>query len=167
MSYSNLIAAWNAPTTPPAGVTGASLAGLATAAKIAAVNGWTVAGPAKDVSASSVLGYLALQGKLSMLQIYAAGAPTTGRSAAQVAACELVALFTLPSFTGFQMSNPAVYAACGGFLSALTLDAVSGIVAADVTNILALAATTAPWWESAGLSSPISAADLDAAGGLT
>ena len=44
--YTNLINAWNGATQPPAGVTGQALTGLTTAQKIAAVNAWTIAGPA-------------------------------------------------------------------------------------------------------------------------
>jgi hypothetical protein len=45
--YTALITAWNGATQPPAGVTGTALTGgMTTAQKLAAVNGWTIAGPA-------------------------------------------------------------------------------------------------------------------------
>jgi hypothetical protein len=50
--YDALIAAWNSPTQPPAGVTGLPLlAGDTTAQKIAKVNAWAVADPSMIVPA--------------------------------------------------------------------------------------------------------------------
>lgn len=135
-----------------------------TAQKLAAVNAATVAGPNVDVPVQSVLAYLALNLKLAGLQTYASGAGTT---TGVLAARELVALFNMPTFTTFQMSNPTVYAQMQVFLQALAADANSGIVSADETALLALAATTIPWWQSAGYGAPISNNDLVAAGGLT
>lgn len=42
--YDTLVAAWNSGTQPPAGVTGTGLTGLSTAAKLIAINGWSVTG---------------------------------------------------------------------------------------------------------------------------
>lgn len=167
MSYDALKAAWGNPTQLPAGVTGTLLNGLAQAQKIAAVNGWTVAGPAQDVSGGAVLGYLALSGKLASLQLYAASPPTgsiTGFPLAVMAAKQLITLLSFPSFTGFQTSQAAVLSAVTNFLSLLASDPASGIVMADVNALLALTATILPWWQSSGLTSPISAGDLAAAG---
>lgn len=50
VDYTALIAAWNGVTQPPAGVTGTGLnGGMTTQQKLNAVNGWTVAGPAKPM----------------------------------------------------------------------------------------------------------------------
>lgn len=52
--YDALIAAWNGATQPPTGVTGTALTGgMTTAQKLAAVNGWRVAGPNAIVTLSS------------------------------------------------------------------------------------------------------------------
>jgi hypothetical protein len=167
MSYGALIAAWGSPTQLPAGVTGTLLNGLSQALKIAAVNGWTVAGPTQDVSGGAVLGYLALSGKLASLETYAGSPPTgsiTGFPQAVMAAKQLITLLSYPSFTGFQTSNTTVYATVSNFLSLLAADAASGITSTDVAALLSLTATTIPWWQSVGLTSPISAGDLAAAG---
>jgi hypothetical protein len=135
--------------------------------KLVAINALTVAGPAKDVSASSVIGYLALNAKLSGLLAYAAAPPQGAQAVTVVAAKELAALLSMPSFTTFYLSDPQVAAGVQVFLNALAGDAATGIAAADVTALLALGNTTIPWWASAGYSSSISLNDLGAAGGLS
>ena len=56
--YDALIAAWNSATQPPAGVTGSGLlAGDTTAQKCAKINGWTMAGPAKQMLVNSTVIY--------------------------------------------------------------------------------------------------------------
>jgi hypothetical protein len=135
-----------------------------TAQKLAEINALTVPGPNQDVPASQVIGYLALNGKLSGLQAYAASAPNT---TAGVAARELVALFAMPTFSTFEMSNPTIYDGVEGFLTALAGDPNSGITSSDVTALLAMAATTEPWWQANGYTSAFNENDLEAAGGLT
>ncbi len=169
MGYAALAAAWNASPTPPTGVSGSSLTGLTTAQKIAAVNAWTVAGPPQDVTAQAIINYLFLNMKYSNLQAYASNPPagSVANFPQSVAtAKELLALFTTPSFSGFQMSNPTIYTAAEAFLGALAADSATGISSTDAANLLALSATTIPWWQSIGLTSPVSAPDLMAAGGL-
>ena len=139
-------------------------AGDTTAQKLAAVNALTVAGPSIDVPVSAVVGYLAESSKLASLLKYAAAPAATE---AGVAAAELSAIIMCPNAPPFRTSNSTVAASVAGFLTALAADANSGLVAADVTALLALAATTLPWWQSAGYTSPISQGDLDAAGGLS
>lgn len=135
-----------------------------TAQKLVALNAQTVAGPKKDVPVSSVVGYLALNAKLSGVQKYASAPPATE---AGIAGAELVAILNCPNAPPFGMADPTTYAAVNGLLSALASDSTSGITSADVTALLALAATSVPWWQANGYSSPISASDLAAAGGLT
>ena len=56
--YDALIVAWNSATQPPAGVTGSGLlAGDTTAQKCAKINGWTMAGPAKQMLVNSTVIY--------------------------------------------------------------------------------------------------------------
>lgn len=145
----------------------ATLSGTTTE-KLSAINTLTVAGSNADVSVSSVLGYLALNGKLSNLLAYAASPPAGANAQAVVAAKEVSALFSTASFTTFAMSNAAIYAGVQGFISALVADAANtGITAADMSALLALAATTMPWWQSAGYTSSFNTNDLAAAGGLS
>jgi hypothetical protein len=167
--YTALIAAWNGATQPPTGVTGTALiSSMTTAQKLAAVNNWAVPGPNADVPVSAVVGYLGLQGKLSGLQAFAANPPSGDTNTeAILAAKELVAIIGCPNAPDFGMSNSAYYSTIQGMLNALAADASSGITATDVTNLLALAATTVPWWQAGGYTSAISTADLGAAGGLT
>lgn len=141
--------------------------GDTTAQKLTAINAATVAGPAQDVPIGDVVAYLALQGKLSGLQAYVMAG--TGNATALTAAKELLTLLSTPSVTVFRMSNAETYATVQNFLEDLAADSGSGsgITSADVTNLLALAATAEPWWQSAGYTSPISLNDLEAAGGLT
>lgn len=134
--------------------------------KLTAINAATVVGPRVDVAISSVVGYLALQAKLSTLQAYASNPPTSAVPQAVVAAKELVTLIATPSIHIFQLTDANTYAAVSNFLNALAGDAGTGIVASDVTALLGMAETTVSWWSANGYSSPISQTDLDAAGGL-
>ncbi len=142
----------------------AALSGT-TAAKLAAINAMTVAGPKQDVSVSSVVAYLALNAKFANLQSYAASPPTGAQAAAVTAAKEFLAILSTPVST-FQMSIASIYSTISTFLNALAADPASGITAADVTALLAMTATTIPWWKANGYTSPFTQADLDAAGDL-
>lgn len=140
----------------------AAWAGLSgtTAEKLAAINSQTVAGPNVEVPVSVVVGYLALAGKLSGLLAYAASAPATE---AGVAAKELAALIGSPNAPAFAMGNPQTAATVTAFLGALVGDPASGLTSADQTAILALAATTRPWWQASGYGGPFNPNDLEAA----
>lgn len=147
--YSNLIAAWNNATQPPAGVSGTALTGLTTAQKLAAVNGWAVTG----------------------------SSPTAfGITGVQIANC--INWTEFAALTAQQQSNvlalcsqPGLY--IGG--SAETAHLVDAMIIAyfpsagpTLTALTALAqAQVQPWWQFAGYTSPIGPADLTAAGGLT
>lgn len=160
--YDALIAKW------------ATLSGT-TEAKLAAINALTVAGPNVDVPVSAVVGYLGENLKLAKLQAYATAAmQAPAPTEAQIAGAELMALFGMGiNAPAFRMSDPTKYANMQALLTALAGDTASGIVTADVTALLALSATTIPWWQATvtqdggGLSSTVSQADLDAAGGLS
>jgi len=168
-AYSALVSAWNASSASagalPSGVAGASLFGLSTDAKIAALNAWTIAGPPCDVQPADVVAYLALNGKFAALLKYAQSPPATP---AGVAAANFAAVIGLGSNAPvFGMSNPTTYAAIEGMLTAVASDSNSGLQTSDVTALMALSATTTPWWQSVGLTSPVNTNDLAAAGGLT
>lgn len=132
--------------------------------KLSSINALTVAGPLKDVPASSVIGYLALNAKLSGLLAYAASPPANSPPAAVVVAKELSAMLNMPSFTTFYLSNPQVAAALQLFLSTLASDPNTGLTAADSTALLALGNTTLPWWQSAGYQRAFDLGDVAAAG---
>lgn len=91
-----------------------------------------------DVPVASVVGYLALRGKIAGLQQYVKTG--TGQADALVAAAELLTLISTPSLTMFWTSTPAVYDGIKDFLDALVADSGSGIAQADADALLALAA---------------------------
>lgn len=172
--YTALIAAWNGATQPPAGVTGTALTGLSTAAKIAAINGWTVAGPNVDVPVSAIVGSLMLGGAYLPLSVFVAGATNgnTTHDSALSAAKMLMAWITVPNAPAAQMSNPTVFAEISGMASAVLVQETAtpgstGFTQAVHDALIALSATTKPWWQANNYSSPIGTGDLSAAGGLT
>jgi acetylornithine deacetylase/succinyl-diaminopimelate desuccinylase-like protein len=158
--YAALIAKWD------------TLTGT-TAEKLAAINALVVAGPTLDVPVSALVGYLGLNLKLAKLQAYAANPPSGSGPEAVAVAQEVISLIASPNAPGFGTSDPAILATVTALLEALVADANTGLTSADQAAILALAATSVPWWQAsvadggAGLSSPVTQADLDAAGGLT
>lgn len=168
--YAALIAAWNGTTQPPTGVTGMALTStMTTAEKITAVNGWTVAGPNQNVSIASVIRYLGLNLKLAGLQRYASAAlaSTATLTEAQVAGSEFAAVLACPNAAPFQAGDAASIEA---LLTEIASDSNSGLTTTDVTNLMALFATTTPWWQApvanggGGLSSPVGLPDCQAAG---
>jgi hypothetical protein len=163
-NYSALVAAWNA-TGLPAGVTGTALTSEMTPQqKLAAIQGWVVAGPTQDVTPGQVTMYLASQMKLTSLRNYSQTAsPIAGANAAGVnAALDLFEMLTVPAI---KMSDPTIAAGVEMLLAAMVADtANSGITATDQANLLALGAgPSIPWWQSIGLASPITPMDLTAA----
>ncbi|MDX2221129.1 MAG: hypothetical protein SFV21_00180 [Rhodospirillaceae bacterium] len=137
-----------------------TVAGADTAARLAALNAETVAGPPRDVRTSEVLGFLALAGLTTAIEDWVAANPMP--SAARTAAKELLRIISSPHVQSIETSAPAKLAVVDGMLSALV--AASVITAEHKTALLALAATTRPWWQASGYTAPISANDLDAAG---
>ena len=147
--YTALINAWNSATQPPTGVTGTPLTGLTTAQKLIAINSWTVTGAVPTT-------------------LYVTGA--------QVANCINYAEFKALTFD--QQSQ--LLALCSQTGQLLGGSANAGLLAAGmildffshtgptVIALTALAqAIVQPWWQANGYTSPISAADLVEAGGLT
>lgn len=142
-----------------------------TAQKLAAINALAVAGPSVDVSVSSVVGVLILNGAYQTLKTFAAGS-TTGvatHDAALAAAQTLINWVTIPNAPGLAMSNATVYAEVATMAAAILAQETAAAGTTGFTQgvhdaLLALAATTIPWWQSAGYSSPIGSGDLQAAG---
>lgn len=135
--------------------------------KLTAINALTVSGAAQDVPASALVGYLALQAKLGTFKAYAASPPSGASLIAVTAAQELFAVLAMPCFSTFQTSVPEVLSALSAWINACASDDNTGITAADVTNILSLAATQVPWWQANGYPRPLDSGDLILAGDLT
>lgn len=149
--YAPLIAAWNASSASsgalPSGVTGTSLFGLSTAAKIAAVNGWTVTGSVPT-------------------NFYVTGA--------QILNC--VNWTEFAALTATQQTNLLALCNVQGNLlggSANTAFLVDGMILAYFTNhsgptVLALTAlaqgAVQPWWQANGYGGPFNSTDAATAG---
>lgn len=133
--YDALVAKWGTLSV------GTSIGSIQSA--ITTINGASIAGPAVNVPATSVVGYLALNGKLTNLQAYAA-AGTGSSPIAILAAKEFVTLMGISGMV-FQMTVPATATAIQNFLEAMTLDSGTGITATDVTAILALSTPPVLW----------------------
>jgi hypothetical protein len=131
--------------------------------KLTLINLITVSGPNKDVAIGDVEGYMSLQGILTGLEDWLEANPTP--SAARTAAKELLRTIASPHVTVFRTSDAATFASVSSMIG--TLQAASLITQIQHDAILAMAATTVPWWQSAGYSAPVTQGDLDAAGGLT
>jgi hypothetical protein len=145
-----------------------------TAQKLAAVNAAMAAGPNVDVGVSAVVGKLVLTGAYLPVAAFAQSVPTntTTHDNALGAAKMLMAMVMSPNAPAFQMSDPTTFATVKGMMDAILAQesaaaGSTGFTQAVHDALLALCATTVPWWQSAGYSSPISQNDLVAAGGLT
>lgn len=125
--------------------------------KLAILNATTVPVAARqDVSVAQVIGYLALNLKLDALLNYAAAAPTTGATAAQIVARNLARQLTLPNPPNFGTSDPTIYTTLSNALNAIAGDAMSGITSADTTTLLAMSQSPPIlWWQANGFSEPI------------
>lgn len=148
-----------------------SVQGEDTAAKLAALNAETVGGPNVDVQPREVLGKLMLTSAFLTLAGFAQGA-STGDAAhdnALGSAKMLMAILNTPNAPSFGMSDPATFAAVKGMMDALLAQEAAtagstGFTQAVHDALLALAATTRPWWQANGYTSPVGQTDLDAAG---
>jgi hypothetical protein len=142
--WTNLINAWNSGTQPPAGVKGTALTGgMTTAQKLAAVNAWTVVGPA---------------------------VPMIIPPAAILNACAVADLQALTT-TQLQLlqlllSGTQVDASAGTTLRAAIVAIFTG--KPSLTSLAALAtlydAPQIPWWPANGYTSAISPGDAANAG---
>ena len=132
----------------------ATLSPGTTAQKLAAINALTVAGPAQSVPISTVVNWL----RMNNLWLPIKAAVAFGSSPGAMAAVDLnsdlreqTIDFTLP-LVGAMLADLVSH----GLLSQAQSDA-----------LVAMGATTLPWWQSAGYTSPIGQGDLAAAGGLS
>lgn len=149
-NYTTLIAVWNT-TTLPAGVTGAALVATDTdAQKLVKLNAWTVVGPA---------------GKMIVPSYIVIGAIVESEYAVLTAAQQ--------NYLELLLSCVTIDVSAGTNTRA-ALTSIFGSSTTTRANFAAIAATfdttTIPWWEAtvaqggAGLASPISEADVLAAG---
>jgi hypothetical protein len=164
-NYAPIIAVWNTNTLP-VGVTSncTPLANtMTTQQKLDAVNGWVVPGPMVDVPVGPVIAYLAITGKLLVLEGYAAS-PPPGSNTLTVAAVTMfskIANSQMP-INSFQMSNTVIATALTGMMELMAADANTTISNTDVAAILGMASTYIPWWVSQGFPSQLSVMDLEA-----
>jgi hypothetical protein len=175
-NYATLQAAWNAAMASgylPSGVSGTAITTAMTAQqKLAAIEGWTVAGPVQDVTVAQVVGYLAIAGKLTALQSYAASPPSGAAASGVAAAKDFMTLLALGGSTPIAMSEAQIAAGVETLLAALVADSTnSGIAASDQTALLALAQGAPQRWDrtpvaqgGAGLPGTLCATDLILAG---
>lgn len=159
--YDALIAKW------------ATLTGT-NAAKLTAINAVTVAGPNIDVPVQSVVGLLMLSGAYLPMADFASGLTDNNvtHDTALGAAKMLMAILTIPNAPAFNTSNATNYTIIKGMVDAIlaqetAASGTTGFTQAVHDAMIALAATTVPWWQSVGYSGQFSQADLDAAGGLS
>ena len=159
--YTNLINAWTGKVVPP-NVTGDALSGLTTEQQLDMINDWVVFSSERDdVDAKAVIRYLFTNNKFLQLKIYTSNPPNTS---AGIAATQLLALLSIPTFTQFEMSDSTLYNYVDDMLTAMAGDVNTGITNEDVVNLLSLAHHYNPWWQVNGYSGPFSQNDLDAAG---
>jgi hypothetical protein len=150
--YDALIAAWNNATQPPPGVTGTGLNGsMTTAQKLATVNAWTIVG-----TIPAVLNVTGAQ-VLNCINWAEFNALTATQQA------NILALCNIPGLLLGGSSNTAF------MLDGMLLAYFTNHSGPTITALTALAQSSiTPWWQTgAGLTSPVTAPDLLAAGGLT
>lgn len=152
--YSALISAWNAGTVP-SGAAGTALTGLSTAAKLAAINGWTISGSAPATF------YLTGAQLINCINYAEFKALTATQQA------NLLALCNCPQLIGGSAQTAQMAAG-------MILDYFTNHSGPTVTTLTALAqAVVQPWWQvsvangGGGLNGPVDQNDLTAAGGLT
>lgn len=145
--------------------------GDATAQKLAAINAMTVPGPNVDVQPSAVKGKLLLMGAYFPLKAFAGSAvnSNTTHDNALGAAMSLIEMLDMPNAPLFAMSDPTTYATIKGMADAVleqeTATAGStGFTQAVHDALLALAATTVPWWQANGYKHEITTGDVVVAG---
>ena len=169
--FDPLVAVWTM-TGLPAGVSGTPLAaGMTADAKRTAVNAWTIAGPPRDVPPVKVAALLLLDQTYQKIEAFAAtaatGVPT--HDAALAAAQTLMIWLEKQQDVIIMMSDPAVYAVVQAMGNAIVAQetatpGTTGFTQSVLDALLALAATTVPWWQSVGLTSAVSADDCVVAG---
>jgi hypothetical protein len=123
-----------------------------TAQKLAAANAMTVAGPSQSVPVLQVMTYLRTNNL--WLPIKAAAATSSGAAAA-------LDYNSDPRVQNIDVTLPIV--------QAMLADLVSHglLTQAQSDAIVAMSATTIPWWQANGYTSPFTLDDLAAAGGLS
>jgi hypothetical protein len=157
--YDALVAKW------------ATLAPGTTAQKLAAVNALTVAGPNASVAVSAVVGKLMLLQAYLSLAAFAQGSTNNNAThdTALGAAKMLMTMISIPNAPAFQMSDTTTFATVKGMMDAILAQEVAapgstGFTQAVHDALLALCATTIPWWQSAGYPGTFNGHDLVAAG---
>jgi hypothetical protein len=149
----------------------ATLAPGTTAAKLAALNALTVAGPNIAVEVSSVVGKLMLTQAYLPLSAFAQTATNsnTTHDNALTAAKMLMAMITSPNAPAFHMEDPTIFGTVKGMVDAILAQELAtpgstGITQSVHDALLALCATTIPWWQANSYPRPFDMGDVAAAG---
>lgn len=148
----------------------ATLSGT-TAAKLAALNAATAAGPRVNVDVSTMVGFLMLGGAYLKLAAFAqsvANSDTTHDNALG-AAKMLMALISSPNAPQFTMTDPTKYAAIKSLLDTIQAEETAVAGSTGITQqihdgLLALCETQVPWWKANLYPRPFDMGDVQAAG---
>jgi len=156
MNYAPLITAWNlssaSPGALPGGVTGTSLFGLATEAKVTAINAWTVTGavPTAFFVSGQDIWNCVVWSELALL--------TDAQRKDVLLLCGI----------GNGQKVLLGGSANAGLGTSGMILSYFGVGTATRANLTALAqGVVQPWWQANGFTGPFSDPDLQAAGGLT
>lgn len=143
--YDKLITEWNA-------LTGT------TAEKLAAINAMTVPGADRAVPITEIMQYLRSNGLWPTIKIAGDLFASSGGAQGSVGAWAAVDYNSDTRNSTLDVSLPATQ----GMLADLVSKSL--LTQAQVNAIVALKATTVPWWQANGYTSPFSENDLVAAG---
>lgn len=146
--YTALINAWNSAIQPPTGVNGTGLnAGMTTAQKLAAVNGWTITGTTPTLA-------FATGNQIFNCIVWSEFEAITASQQTL-----LLQVCTLPGNLLGGSASPFI-APFFGTIAAKMPNTISALVALSQ-------ALVTPWWQENGYPAPFNENDLIAAGGLT
>jgi hypothetical protein len=149
MYYDALIAKWP------------SMQGADTAAKLAALNAETVPGPDRKVPVVELMDYLRTNGVWPKIKLSGDLYASSNGAQGSIGAWAAVDYNNDTRMGTLDVSLPVT----GLLLADLV---TSGLLTqAQSDAIVAMKNTSTPWWQANGYSSPISAGDLAAAGGLS
>jgi hypothetical protein len=141
---------------------GCAAGATGTQCRIAWVNTQMVSGAYQNILVPSIVAYLVnvahwpqvlSYGQLNYNKLLS-GTAWASLTAAQQNGVQIYATTVVQSFTA-SFSTASNYSNIQAFFTTLSGDAASGLTAADVTAIMALASTTVPWWQANGYPFPI------------
>lgn len=145
--------------------TWAGLGAGSTLTKLGTINAMVVANTPQDISVEPVRSYITNKGKMAGLLTFVNNTPSTPLGGSLLACNYLLAI--LNGADGGYL-RAGTESGLLTILSGITDDARTGFVAADVTALNSIVTSPkVPWWQANGYSTPITLADLIAAGNLS